>query len=259
LPATTRNGWLPLIDEGWDEFILPPPDGCLTTMRSYTGGKPPGTTELPSPEKRFILSKPESSFPKTSRVVSLAPYWYEDDHAIYVHAGLPQGANGFMHSSEVKAKVGSFGFATEFLRELSGKARRLRAHAYRSTCRPSCRAILLKIRPMCGPESASSYRHRVRQWRLSNGRRAPGGQRLRIPMRDARANAPLISVRQEPSSRGFLGSGLLGFRWRLSRHAIGTGGRESAEAIGTLLTQATTPWSHCTWQALGRHSVRCSQ
>ena len=33
------------------------------------------------------------------------PYWYEDEHAIYVHAGLPRGPNGFMHPSEVKKPI----------------------------------------------------------------------------------------------------------------------------------------------------------
>jgi serine/threonine protein phosphatase 1 len=29
------------------------------------------------------------------------PYWYEDQHAIYVHAGLPRGPEGFIHPSAV--------------------------------------------------------------------------------------------------------------------------------------------------------------
>jgi serine/threonine protein phosphatase 1 len=30
------------------------------------------------------------------------PFWYEDEHAIYVHAGLPQSDKGFPHPSQVK-------------------------------------------------------------------------------------------------------------------------------------------------------------
>ena len=29
------------------------------------------------------------------------PYWYEDEHAIYVHAGLPRGSEGFIHPRAV--------------------------------------------------------------------------------------------------------------------------------------------------------------
>ena len=29
------------------------------------------------------------------------PYYYEDEHAIYVHAGLPRGEDGFAHPREV--------------------------------------------------------------------------------------------------------------------------------------------------------------
>ncbi len=33
------------------------------------------------------------------------PYWYEDEHAIYVHAGLPHGESGFPHPSELEDKT----------------------------------------------------------------------------------------------------------------------------------------------------------
>src|SRR6185436_521922 len=41
LRGNHEDGWLRVIDQGWDEFVLPPPNGCLATMRSYTGGKFP--------------------------------------------------------------------------------------------------------------------------------------------------------------------------------------------------------------------------
>jgi serine/threonine protein phosphatase 1 len=33
------------------------------------------------------------------------PYYYEDEHAIYVHAGLPQGPDGFVHPSKVEDPI----------------------------------------------------------------------------------------------------------------------------------------------------------
>jgi serine/threonine protein phosphatase 1 len=94
-----------VIDQGWDEFVLPPPNGCLATLRSYTRGKFPHEGELPGADERFILQTGEFFPPDVVEWFRALPYWYEDDHAIYVHAGLPQGPEGFMHPSTVKAPV----------------------------------------------------------------------------------------------------------------------------------------------------------
>lgn len=105
LRGNHEDAWLKVIDEGWDEFVLPPPNGCLATMRSYTGGRFPREDEPPKPEEKFILQTGEFFPPDVVEWFRGLPYWYEDDHAIYVHAGLPQNEHGFMHPSEVKAKV----------------------------------------------------------------------------------------------------------------------------------------------------------
>ncbi len=105
LRGNHEDGWLRVIDQGWDEFVLPPPNGCLTTLRSYTGGKAPGEAELPSPSERMIFQTGEFFPEEVVAWFRSLPYWYEDDHAIYVHAGLPQGPEGFMHPRDVKAPV----------------------------------------------------------------------------------------------------------------------------------------------------------
>lgn len=101
LRGNHEDAWLRVIDRGWPEFILPPSNGCLATLRSYTGtpqGDEPGmrNDEIPA-----LLHG--SFFPPD--VVSWMrglPFFYEDDHAIYVHAGLPQGDKGFPHPSKAK-------------------------------------------------------------------------------------------------------------------------------------------------------------
>ncbi|HVU05571.1 MAG TPA: metallophosphoesterase family protein [Polyangiaceae bacterium] len=105
LRGNHEDAWLKVIDEGWDEFVLPPPNGCLATMRSYTGGKFPQEDELPGNDEKFILQTGEFFPPDVVDWLRNLPYWYEDDHAIYVHAGLPQGPDGFMHPKDVKAPV----------------------------------------------------------------------------------------------------------------------------------------------------------
>jgi serine/threonine protein phosphatase 1 len=50
------------------------------------------------------------------------PHFYEDNHAIYVHAGLPKLSGGFPHPSEVKLKQALLWCRDEkFFRDYSGK------------------------------------------------------------------------------------------------------------------------------------------
>jgi serine/threonine protein phosphatase 1 len=105
LRGNHEDGWLRVIDQGWDEFVLPPPNGCLTTMRSFVGGKHPREGELPAADEKFILQTGEFFPEDVVAWFRSLPYWYEDEHAIYVHAGLPQGPDGFMHPKDVKAPV----------------------------------------------------------------------------------------------------------------------------------------------------------
>jgi serine/threonine protein phosphatase 1 len=105
LRGNHEDAWLKVIDEGWDEFVLPPPNGCLPTLRSFAGGKPAREDELPGPSERLIFQTGEFFPADVVEWFRSLPYWYEDEHAIYVHAGLPHGPDGFMHPREVKKPV----------------------------------------------------------------------------------------------------------------------------------------------------------
>ena len=105
LRGNHEDAWVRVIQQGWDEFVLPPGNGCLAAYRSYVGRKVPRPNELAGKEERMALQT--GSFYPDDVVdwFQTLPYWYEDDHAIYVHAGLCQGPDGFMHPQEVKAPV----------------------------------------------------------------------------------------------------------------------------------------------------------
>jgi serine/threonine protein phosphatase 1 len=50
------------------------------------------------------------------------PHWYEDEHAIYVHAGLPRGKSGFLHPSKVETPAALLWLRDEdFFRNYRGK------------------------------------------------------------------------------------------------------------------------------------------
>jgi serine/threonine protein phosphatase 1 len=116
LRGNHEDAWLRVIDEGWPEFIIPPQNGCLATIRSYTEDRTPTVAEL----EAYVRG---AFFP--SDVVEwmrALPYWYEDEHAIYVHAGLIEREGRFLHPSETEVQRALLWTRTErFFREYRGK------------------------------------------------------------------------------------------------------------------------------------------
>jgi serine/threonine protein phosphatase 1 len=122
LRGNHEDAWLRVIDSGWPEYVMPPSNGCLAAMRSFTGEKPVGDGEKPSPsELKSLLTG--AFFPED--VVAWMrglPHWHEDEHAIYVHAGLPRGKSGFLHPSQVPAPAALLWLRDEdFFRNYRGK------------------------------------------------------------------------------------------------------------------------------------------
>jgi serine/threonine protein phosphatase 1 len=122
LRGNHEDAWLRVCHKGWDEFLLPVRNGCLATYRSFVGGDLPKIDEYPRQHEMEAMSK-GSFFPKkTLRWIEKLPYWYEDEHAIYVHAGLPREGDQFLHPSQVKDPVILLWIRTEdFFRNYRGK------------------------------------------------------------------------------------------------------------------------------------------
>jgi serine/threonine protein phosphatase 1 len=101
LRGNHEDAWLQVIDQGWPEFLMPRGNGCYECYRSFVRRPPPSESEIPSPEEyEEILTG--AFFPR--EVVAWMrdlPFFYEDDHAIYVHAGIKRTDGGFPHPSEV--------------------------------------------------------------------------------------------------------------------------------------------------------------
>lgn len=96
-----EDGWLRVRREGWDEFVLPPANGCLAALRSYTGRPPPREDEEPDPAEMAHLTTGDFLPAAVVDWMETLPFWYENVHGIFVHAGLPRGPKGFLHPSEV--------------------------------------------------------------------------------------------------------------------------------------------------------------
>jgi len=102
LRGNHEDAWLRIIEHGWPQFALPPKHGCRESMESYLGKV---TRPFVDAMKRVLLSG--SFFPlDVVEWIRSLPYYYEDEHAIYVHAGLASdGEGGFLHPSETKQKA----------------------------------------------------------------------------------------------------------------------------------------------------------
>ena len=101
LRGNHEDAWLRVVERGWPGFVMPPLNGCLAAMRSFVGGPVPHEEEEPQPtEKDTLMSG--AFFP--SDVVEWMrslPYFYEDEHALYVHAGLPKKEGRWAHPTEL--------------------------------------------------------------------------------------------------------------------------------------------------------------
>jgi serine/threonine protein phosphatase 1 len=123
LRGNHEDAWLRVIDRGgWAEFVMPVNNGCLATLRSFTGGDVPGEEEYADGRELSQMLKGEFFPADVVAWMRELPYWYEDEHAIYVHAGLPKGPDGFQHPRDVKVKLKLLWLRDEdFVREYRGK------------------------------------------------------------------------------------------------------------------------------------------
>lgn len=123
LRGNHEDAWLRVLDEGWDNFVITPANGCLATLRSFTGGGVPQPGEAPSAAELAALSNASFLPSRVVRWMRSLPYWYEDEHAIYVHGCLPlREGGGFLHPREVEPPATlAWSHEPRFFTEYSGK------------------------------------------------------------------------------------------------------------------------------------------
>jgi serine/threonine protein phosphatase 1 len=102
LRGNHEDAWLHVVDKGWLEYILPRGNGCLESYRSFTGGAVPEDDEVPTPAELEAMAK--GGFLPADVVAWFRelPYFYEDEHAIYVHAGIKRVDGKFPHPADVR-------------------------------------------------------------------------------------------------------------------------------------------------------------
>jgi serine/threonine protein phosphatase 1 len=123
LRGNHEDAWLRVIQRGWPEYVLPPVNGCLACMRSFQKMALPAEYERPREDEMPALLQ-GTFFPEdVVEWMRALPFWYEDDHAIYVHAGLPKQPDGtFPHPSKVVPQIALLWCREEaFFRDYRGK------------------------------------------------------------------------------------------------------------------------------------------
>jgi serine/threonine protein phosphatase 1 len=122
LRGNHEDAWIQVLDGGFPQFVLPISNGCLAAYRSFTKGPVPAADEIGLKEE--LLSMAEGKFlPEDVRQwIRSLPVYYEDEHAVYVHAGLPKKNGRFLHPSElVDPHPILWERSNEFYRDYEGK------------------------------------------------------------------------------------------------------------------------------------------
>ncbi|MBK9001040.1 MAG: serine/threonine protein phosphatase [Myxococcales bacterium] len=102
LRGNHEDAWLRVRRHRWPEFVRPPHHGCLPAYRSFINAPVAVTGQEPIAEEREAFESGRFFPRRIVEWLEKLPYWYEDAHAIYVHAGLPPGPNGdFLHPSQL--------------------------------------------------------------------------------------------------------------------------------------------------------------
>jgi serine/threonine protein phosphatase 1 len=104
LRGNHEDAWLQVVDKGWPEFIIPRGNGCLECYRSFCGKPQPRDDESPATDELDSILSGDFLPRDVVAWMREMPFFYEDDHAIYVHAGIKREGDRFPHPSEVEPK-----------------------------------------------------------------------------------------------------------------------------------------------------------
>jgi len=117
LRGNHEDAWLRSLEDPNPGFLMPEQNGCRQTMRSLTNCEGLGDYEL-----MMRLLQPRSWFPpELHEWMQRLPTWYEDAHAIYVHAGLEGEGSTWLHPSLGHSRNLMWCREPDFFRHYRGK------------------------------------------------------------------------------------------------------------------------------------------
>ena len=117
LRGNHEDAWLRSLEDPNPGFLIPEQNGCRQTMRSLS--KCDGLSDY---ELMTRLLQPRSWFPpELHDWMQRLPTWYEDAHAIYVHAGLEGEGSTWLHPSLGHSRNLMWCREPDFFRNYRGK------------------------------------------------------------------------------------------------------------------------------------------
>jgi len=106
LRGNHEDTWAQCFEDPEPAFLLHPGNGCAATWRSYTGStSAEGNHDLTDDEILALLDVPHWLPAAVATWMAARPTWYEDEHAIYVHAGLDGKDGRWDHPSAGREKA----------------------------------------------------------------------------------------------------------------------------------------------------------
>lgn len=102
LRGNHEDAWLHVRKERWPTFVRPPAHGCYAAYCSFKCRPQPETGACATMEEQHEFESGLFFPPEIVEWMEGLPYWYEDEHALYVHAGLPKAPDGtFAHPRDL--------------------------------------------------------------------------------------------------------------------------------------------------------------
>jgi serine/threonine protein phosphatase 1 len=87
-------------------FLIPRVNGCASTFRSFTKGPSIGENDAQTARELEQMIRVKEWMPReVIEWMETLPLWYEDEHAIYVHAGLEGKKDRWKHPSHSDANT----------------------------------------------------------------------------------------------------------------------------------------------------------
>ncbi len=114
--------WIQCYAEPNPGFLLPHGNGCAAMFRSITGGTVLGVDETLRDDEFPRYIEVSSWLPEeTVAWMKSLPVWFEDEHAIYVHAALDGEGEHWLHPREGRPKPMMWGREPDFFANYRGK------------------------------------------------------------------------------------------------------------------------------------------
>jgi len=101
LRGNHEDAWLKVVDAGWPEFVLPRGNGCYECYCSFLGRPAPDFEDGPSAQDLREMCTGQFLPADVVAWMRELVWFHEDEHAIYVHAGIKRQDGEFPHPSKV--------------------------------------------------------------------------------------------------------------------------------------------------------------